>query len=138
MLLIAATNARRNASSALKLSITCGSCCSSVDFPRGLGDLFAKTETIEQSHQLHAQRSWFAFTRHGVKQFGKSLDDERGPRERRRMNVARRTSLLLDAFLFELDGFSVLDVVGDVRVAIVRARIDVQKSLWSRRRREVR
>ncbi len=61
-----------------------------------------------------------------MKQFGKSLDHECGPRQRRRMNVARRTSFLLDAFLFELCGFSVFEVVGDVRVAIVRARIDVQ------------
>ena len=43
------------------------------------------------------------------------------------MNIARRATLLLDAFLFELCGFGVLDVVGNVGVAIVCARIDVQE-----------
>ena len=67
-----------------------------------------------------------------MKQLSKSLDHERGPCECRRMNVARRTSLPLDAFLIELCCFSVLEIVGDVRVAIVRARIDVQ-NLFRRR-----
>ena len=38
MLLIAAIKARRNASSALKLIITCGSCSSAVDFRAGSAD----------------------------------------------------------------------------------------------------
>src|SRR6185369_14603354 len=64
---------------------------------------------------------------HSVQQFGKSLDHERSPRKRRGMNVARRTAFLLDSFVFEFNYLGVLDVVGDVSVAIVRARIDIQQ-----------
>ena len=45
-----------------------------------------------------------------MNQFGKSLNDECGPGQSRRMNISRRTSFLLDAFLFKLRGFGVLDL----------------------------
>jgi hypothetical protein len=82
-------------------------------FPNRLCDLIAKTETIEQSHQLRAQLRRLCFARHCVKQFGKTPDHERGPGERCRMNVARRTSLLLDAFLssFAVSAFSTLSAM---------------------------
>ena len=54
------------------------------------------------------------------------------------MNIARWPSLLLDAFFFELCCFGVLDIVGDVRIAIVCARIDVQELFGGDRAGKIR
>ncbi len=54
------------------------------------------------------------------------------------MNVTRRTPLLLDAFLIEFRCFSIYEVVGDVPVAVVRARIDIENLLRRRSAGKVR
>ena len=42
------------------------------------------------------------------------------------MNISRGTSLLLAAFVFEFHDLRVLEVIGNVSLAIVRAGIDAQ------------
>src|SRR5689334_189913 len=44
--------------------------------PRGLRNLIAEAETIQQSHELSAQCRRFSLTRNSVQQLGKSLDHE--------------------------------------------------------------
>src|SRR5688572_10043718 len=53
------------------------------------------------------------------------------------MNVARWTPLPFKSFLLELRGLGVLDVVGDVAIAILGAGIEIQQFLGRFRVRQV-
>src|SRR5688572_18860139 len=54
------------------------------------------------------------------------------------MNVARGTTLLFQSFFVKLRGFGVLDVIGDIAVAVLRAGIEVQQFPGGFRLRQVR